>query len=95
MHSADVRNILWKTWDPLGLRTWAKVPHEYDDCITDVLNLLESDPTESEVASTLNLLFVTHIGCGVLPTPIKKSARAAKMLLNLINRNDVRDNGLI
>jgi hypothetical protein len=45
--------------------------------------LLNGGATEAEVASTLNKIYVDIIGGGNLPAPIKRSARAAKALINL------------
>jgi hypothetical protein len=83
MQFEQVSKILWEVWDPIELRGLARVPDEYDDYVREILQLLNGGATEAEIASTLNTIYVDIIGGGNLPAPIRRSARAAKALINL------------
>jgi hypothetical protein len=83
MQFEQVSKILWHIWNLIELRGVARVTDEYDDYVSEILELLNTSAKETEIASTLNKIYVDTIGSGNLPAPIQRSARAGKALINL------------
>ncbi len=83
MQFEQVSKILWEVWDPIELFGLARVPDEYDDYVPEILQLLNGGATEADIALTLNEIYVDTIGGGNSPAPIRRSARAAKALIDL------------
>jgi hypothetical protein len=76
-----VRQILWETWDPIGVNAHAEAVTEYDSYAPGVVSLLIHDCTSAELDLHLSRIETNDMGLSQLPAGARASAVAALLAL--------------
>src|SRR5258708_22472509 len=71
---SQIREILLRDWDPIGVRDEARAQDEYDSYIGGVYRLLASGASPSSVAEHLAQLEAEQMGLGVAAEKLKGGA---------------------
>ncbi|CAE6737053.1 hypothetical protein R69927_05621 [Paraburkholderia domus] len=58
----DVKKILLKEWDPIGVGASPEADDEYDSYVQDISRMLREEKTVDELYSYLRWIEVEHIG---------------------------------
>lgn len=59
---SDVRDVLLREWDPIGIKDVQEAQDEYDRYATAICGMLRSNQTLSEIYDHLRWIEVQHIG---------------------------------
>lgn len=61
----QLKTLLWKEWDPIGVNDMEDAKDEYDSYASQIFVMLKEGRTEADVVSYLNWLETDHIGLGL------------------------------
>lgn len=76
---AQVSEILWEVWDPIGLNSDLAQRDEYEDYVADVVGMLIRGLPEAKLADCLHRIAIEQIGV----SRWSSAQRAAKQLIQL------------
>ncbi|MEQ1538695.1 MAG: hypothetical protein ABL928_07195 [Sphingorhabdus sp.] len=61
----QLKTLLWKEWDPIGVNDMEDAKDEYDSYAFQIFVMLNEGRAEEDVMSYLNWLETDHIGLGL------------------------------
>lgn len=64
----EIRHVLMRKWDPIGVREEPNAQDEYDSYIDDVFALIVKRASENEIAKYLLWVETERMGLNVHPT---------------------------
>ena len=77
----EIRRALVELWDPIGIKDEPNAQDEYDLYIGDVLELLNSDATEEQIASHLWKIIEESINVHPQKGATERTVKALKSIV--------------
>jgi hypothetical protein len=62
--SREIREVLLKVWDPIGVKDVPQAQDEYDCCVGHILSLLAQQKSDDEIVDYLMWAATDHMGLG-------------------------------
>lgn len=81
----EIRNVLLKVWDPIGIMDEPSAQDEYDSYLGGVFELLVRDASDDDIREHLQGIVTTQMGLAVNHFRVAETVKALRQIVILRN----------